>query len=67
MVIYVKPTIIDPAGNKKNNPNQMPFSRTEAPLPFGRVPAQNPLVGGGGGIPINKFQGGGRILAAPRR
>ena len=69
MVIYVKPTIIDPAGNKKNNPNQMPFSRTDAPLPFGQVPQQNQLGGGvgGGGIPINKFQGGGKILAAPRR
>jgi type II secretory pathway component GspD/PulD (secretin) len=67
MVIYVKPTIIDPAGMKKNNPNQMPFSRTDMPRPFGPVPVPNQPLGGGGGIPINKFQGGGRILAAPRR
>ena len=67
MVIYVKPTIIDPAGMKKNNPNQMPFSRTDMPRPFGPVPVPNQPLGGRGGIPINKFQDGGRILAAPRR
>ena len=55
MVIYVKPTIIDPAGNAKNRPAQLPFSRTLAPDqeelidpdPAGGVPP-------GGGF--NKFQ-----------
>ena len=67
MVIYVKPTIIDPAGNKKNNPAQMPFARTQAPDSMGFVPPQDPAaIGGGGEGPINKIQGG-RILAQPRR
>jgi general secretion pathway protein D len=67
MVIYVKPTIIDPAGNKKNNPAQMPFARTQAPDSIGFVPPQDPAaIGGGVGGPINKIQGG-RILAEPRR
>ena len=80
MVIYVKPTIIDPAGNKKNNPAQMPFARTQAPGEVGRIPSglpnsgqpffippQDPAaMGGGGGGPINKIQGG-RILAQPQR
>jgi len=66
MVIYVKPTIIDPAGNKKNNPAQMPFARTDAPGSVGFVPPQNPAAFNGGGGPINKIQGG-RILAQPRR
>ena len=36
MVIYVKPTIIDPAGQPKNRPAQLPFARTLAPdsIPF---------------------------------
>ena len=67
MVIYVKPTIIDPAGNKKNNPAQMPFARTEAPDSIRFVPPQDPAaMGGGGGGLIPKIQGG-RILAQPRR
>jgi len=66
MVIYVKPTIIDPAGNKKNNPSQMPFARTEAPPRVGLVPPQDPAAFNGGGGPINKIQGG-RILAQPKR
>ena len=64
MVIYVKPTIIDPAGNKKNNPAQMPFARIQAPGSVGLVPPLDPAAIGGG--PINKIQGG-RILAQPRR
>ena len=42
MVIYVKPTIIDPAGQPKNRPAQLPFARTLAPdsIPF--VPPQDP-------------------------
>jgi type II secretory pathway component GspD/PulD (secretin) len=66
MVIYVKPTIIDPAGNKKNNPAQMPFARTDAPGSVGFVPPQNPAAFNGGGGLIPKIQGG-RILAQPRR
>jgi len=66
MVIYVKPTIIDPAGNKKNNPAQMPFARTQAPGEVGFVPPQDPAAFNGGDGPINKIQGG-RILAQPQR
>jgi len=42
MVIYVKPTIIDPAGQPKNRPAQLPFARTLAPdsIPF--VAPQDP-------------------------
>jgi general secretion pathway protein D len=67
MVIYVKPTIIDPAGNQKNNPAQLPFARTQAPGSVGFVPPQDQAAFNGGvGGPINKIQGG-RILAQPRR
>ena len=55
MVIYVKPTIIDPAGNAKNRPSQLPFARTLAPDQQGLI---DPGLGGamppGGGF--NKFQ-----------
>ena len=55
MVIYVKPTIIDPAGNAKNRPAQLPFARTLAPDQQGLI---DPGLGGemppGGGF--NKFQ-----------
>ena len=37
MVIYVKPTIIDPAGNQKNRPSQLPFSRTDSPPNMGLI------------------------------
>ena len=67
MVIYVKPTIIDPAGNKKNNPSQMPFARTVAPPSVGLMSPQDPAaIGGEGAGPINKIRGG-RILAQPQR
>ena len=60
MVIYVKPTIIDPAGQPKNRPAQLPFSRTAAPDTMGLVNPQAPggNPGGGAGPPgeINKFQ-----------
>jgi len=52
MVIYVKPTIIDPAGNHKNNPNQLPFVRTPAPEGAGFIPAPLP----GAGAPLNKME-----------
>jgi type II secretory pathway component GspD/PulD (secretin)/tetratricopeptide (TPR) repeat protein len=52
MVIYVKPTIIDPAGNHKNNPNQLPFVRTPSPDGAGFIPAPLP----GAGAPLNKME-----------
>lgn len=62
MVIYVKPTIIDPAGQPKNRPAQLPFSRTSSPEPMGLI---NPVDSGvmnnnGGGVP----SGGGTPPAA---
>ena len=78
MVIYVKPTIIDPAGRKKNNPNQMPFARTEAPNSVGFIPPNDPNAIGqpGGGAPLNKVDtppatggapGKSRVLVKPLR
>jgi len=57
MVIYVKPTIIDPAGQPKNRPSQLPFSRTAAPDTMGLINPQN--LGGAEEGPAgerNKFQ-----------
>ena len=53
MVIYVKPTIIDPAGNPKNRPGQLPFARTTSPDPVTFINPGNPnanLGGAPGGI-----------------
>jgi len=55
----VKPTIIDPAGQPKNRPAQLPFSRTAAPDTMGLVNPQAPGGNPGGAGPvgeINKFQ-----------
>ena len=71
MVIYVKPTIIDPAGQPKNRPAQLPFSRTASPESMGLINPIDPGVmnNNGGGVPagggappaagggLNKFQG----------
>lgn len=71
MVIYVKPTIIDPAGQPKNRPAQLPFSRTASPESVGLINPVDPGVmnNNGGGVPsgggtppatnggLNKFQG----------
>ena len=55
MVIYVKPTIIDPAGNPKNRPGQLPFARTTAPDAVTFINPGNPNAnlggGGAGGAP----------------
>jgi len=73
MVISVKPTIIDPAGQPKNRPAQLPFSRTASPNPMGIINPVDPAsmnnsggVPAGGGAPpaaspagggLNKYQG----------
>ena len=74
MVIYVKPTIIDPAGRKKNNPNQLPFVRTPAPSGVQLINPQDRTAipgGGAGGVAPGGGGGpklrGGKILAAPKR
>lgn len=72
MVIYVKPTIIDPAGQPKNRPSQLPFSRTASPEPTGLINPVDPGVmnnsginngggvpGGGGNPPAASPSGGG--------
>ena len=57
MVIYVKPTIIDPAGQPKNRPAQLPFSRTDSPDPMGIINPVDPALmnnsglNNGGGVP----------------
>lgn len=53
MVIYVKPTIIDPAGNPKNRPGQLPFARTTSPdaVTFINPDNPNPNLGGAAGAP----------------
>ena len=52
MVIYVKPTIVDPAGNPKNRPGQLPFARTTAPDAITFINHGNPNANlGGGGVP----------------
>jgi len=54
MVIYVKPTIIDPAGNPKNRPGQLPFARTTSPDAVTFINPENPNAnagGAGGGAP----------------
>ena len=57
MVIYVKPTIIDPAGQPKNRPAQLPFSRTASPNPMGIINPVDPALmnnsglNNGGGVP----------------
>ena len=53
MVIYVKPTIIDPAGNPKNRPGQLPFARTTSPDAVTFINPGNPNanLGGAGGAP----------------
>ena len=60
MVIYVKPTIIDPAGQPKNRPGQLPFARTNSPDPMGLINPVDPSLinndGNGGGDGLNKFQ-----------
>ncbi len=51
MVIYVKPTIIDPAGNPKNRPGQLPFARTptQPGVSFVNPDAPNANLGAPGG------------------
>ncbi len=60
MVIYVKPTIIDPAGNPKNRPGQLPFARTTSPDPITFINPDNPNanLGGAGGVPGGGAPGG---------
>ena len=50
MVIYVKPTIIDPAGQPKNRPSQLPFSRTASPESVGLINPVDPGVINNSGI-----------------
>ena len=60
MVIYVKPTIIDPAGQPKNRPAQLPFSRTASPDPMGIINPVDPALmnnsglNNGGGVPVGE-------------
>jgi hypothetical protein len=60
MVIYVKPTIIDPAGNPKNRPGQLPFARTTSPdaVTFINPDNLNSNLGGAGGAPVGGAPGG---------
>ena len=60
MVIYVKPTIIDPAGNPKNRPGQLPFARTTSPDPVTFINPDNPNanLGGAGAVPGGGAPGG---------
>jgi hypothetical protein len=37
LVIFVTPTIIDPAGNRKHSQEEMPFAQST-------IPAQEPVV-----------------------
>ena len=59
MVIYVKPTIIDPAAAEEP-PRQLPFARTNSPDPMGLINPVDPSLinndGNGGGDGLNKFQ-----------
>ncbi len=58
MVIYVKPTIIDPAGNPKNRPGQLPFARTTAPDAVTFINPGNPNANLGGAVAPGAGAGG---------
>ncbi len=46
LMIFVTPTIIDPAGNRKHSEDEMPFAQNS-------IPAQPPLVAPGSAAPAN--------------
>lgn len=61
MVIYVKPTIIDPAGQPKNRPAQLPFSRTASPDPMGIINPVDPALMNNSGLMNNAPGGNGAV------